>query len=90
MTKRLRVVVRGTVQGVGFRYAVADVARRLRVAGHVRNLPDGALEAEIEGDDGDVQEVLTFLQEGPPAAHVTAVNVEDVAPNGQPGFRITR
>jgi acylphosphatase len=88
MTKRLRVVVRGTVQGVGFRYATADAARRLRVAGQVRNLPDGAVEAELEGDDRDVDAVLAFLQDGPPAARVTGVSVEDLEPRGQTGFRV--
>lgn len=88
VTRRVRAVVRGRVQGVGFRYSTADAARRLGVAGHVRNLPDGSVEAVLEGADDDVAAVLTFLRAGPPAARVTAVTVTDVVPRGETHFRI--
>jgi acylphosphatase len=88
MTRRIHVVVRGRVQGVGFRYAALHAARRSGVAGYVRNRPDGAVEAEVEGDDVAVGAVLAFLRTGPPSAEVTGVEVSDVAPRGQAGFDV--
>ncbi len=88
MARRVHVVVRGRVQGVGFRYATVDAARRCGAAGYVRNRPDGAVEAEVEGTDAAVEAMLAFLRSGPPAAHVTDVEVTGAAPRGEPGFRI--
>ena len=50
MTKRVRVIVSGRVQGVGFRYTTERVAEGFRVAGFVQNLPDGRVQAVAEGD----------------------------------------
>jgi acylphosphatase len=88
MTRRIHVVVRGLVQGVGFRYAALHAARRSGVAGYVRNRPDGAVEAEVEGADDAVEAVLAFLRTGPPSAEVTAVEVSDVAPRGEARFDV--
>ncbi|HTA18932.1 MAG TPA: acylphosphatase, partial [Polyangia bacterium] len=52
--KRLRAVVRGRVQGVGFRASAASEARRLQLTGWVRNQLDGTVETEAEGDDAAV------------------------------------
>jgi acylphosphatase len=51
---RSRLRVEGLVQGVGFRAAAAQTARRLHLSGFVRNLPDGCVEAAVEGDPADV------------------------------------
>lgn len=88
MTRRIHVVVRGHVQGVGFRYATIDAARRVGVAGYVRNRPDGAVEAEVEGDDTSIAAMLEFLGAGPPAARVRDVEVTDVAPRGETAFGV--
>ncbi len=74
--KRFRAVVRGRVQGVGFRAAATNEARRLRLTGWVRNLFDGTVEVEAQGDDAAVESFLAWLRRGPSYAHVTSVNPE--------------
>jgi len=78
---RLRVVVRGRVQGVGFRWFVREAARRRNLAGWVRNLADGAVEVAAEGSGDDVQALRSELAVGPSGARVDAV--DDVA-GGEP------
>jgi len=74
---RLHVVVRGRVQGVGFRYFVQEAARALDLAGWVRNAVDGSVEVEAEGTDGDLAKLRATLGDGPRGARVESV--EDVA-----------
>jgi acylphosphatase len=85
---RRRVIVHGGVQGVGYRYTARLEAERLGVAGWVRNRPDGAVEAEVEGDEASVQAMLDWLAEGPPGAVVRTTEVSEVEPGGERGFRI--
>lgn len=85
---RRRVVVHGGVQGVGFRYSARREADRLGIAGWVRNRADGAVEAELEGDEASVQAMLDWLAEGPPGAVVRSTEVAEAAPTGERGFRI--
>lgn len=84
------MTVRGRVQGVGFRATVERAARRLPVAGFVRNTPDGSVEAEVEGEPDAVEALAAVLREGPTAALVTAVDVAELEPLGETGFRVTR
>jgi acylphosphatase len=63
------------VQGVGFRYAAADEARRLRLRGWVRNLDSGAVEAVFEGPRGQVVDMVKWCQDGPPGSYVRDINV---------------
>ena len=86
MTVRVRVRVRGRVQGVGFRYATVRAAARHGVAGVVRNLPDGSVQVEVEGDRESVDAVLGFLREGPPSAVVDEVDVVRLPVRGEVGF----
>ena len=87
---RARIRVKGLVQGVCFRQSTADEARRLGLAGWVRNLDDGSVEAEAEGDRRLVEELVRWCHRGPPAARVEGVEVEWGAPRGAPGpFRVT-
>jgi acylphosphatase len=81
-SRRLRAVVRGRVQGVGFRYSTEDEANRLGLAGWVRNLPDGGVELEAEGEQGALDRLLAFLRQGPPAARVQTVVEEWLPPAG--------
>jgi acylphosphatase len=76
-----RFVVSGRVQGVGFRYFTQDVARREGATGWVRNLPDGRVEAHVEGDAEAVTRVERALRTGPRGArvHTMTVDVEDVS-----------
>ncbi|TLX96847.1 MAG: acylphosphatase [Thaumarchaeota archaeon] len=85
----LRVVVRGLVQGVLFRASMTEVARANRVDGWVRNRADGAVEALLEGDEGDVRKVLEWSEHGPRRARVDSVTVERQKKlRGLRGFRI--
>ena len=74
-----RVVVRGRVQGVGFRFSVVDVAREHGVVGWVRNRRDMSVEAWLQGDASAVQRVADWCRKGPPGARVTDVGVTDAA-----------
>lgn len=74
-----RCIVRGRVQGVGFRWFVARNAERMGVTGTVRNRADGTVEALLQAPSAaDVERMVERLREGPPAARVEAVEVEPV------------
>jgi acylphosphatase len=75
--KRVRVVVRGRVQGVGFRAATAHEARRLALTGWVRNVYDGSVEVEAWGPGPAVDALVAWLAKGPSYAHVTGIDVDD-------------
>jgi acylphosphatase len=84
-----RFVISGRVQGVGFRMFLQDHAAVEGVHGYVRNLPDGRVEAMIEGDEESVVRVERALRRGPSGAHVERVSVEDAVPTGRAtGFSI--
>ena len=78
-----RFVIVGRVQGVGFRYFTHDVATREGVTGWVRNLPDGRVEAFVEGDGDAVDRVELALRAGPRSARVDTVDVESELPSGR-------
>ena len=80
-------MVSGRVQGVGFRYALADEARARGVGGWVRNRRDGSVEAMLAGAQADVDAVVDWARHGPPAARVGAVTVE-AADGSFDGFEI--
>jgi acylphosphatase len=75
---RKRVIVRGRVQGVGFRWSAQAQAERLGVAGYARNLPDGTVQAELEGTEDAVRRMLDWLHHGPPYAEVDGIEVTDL------------
>ena len=81
----------GRVQGVAFRASAVDEAREIGLTGWVRNLPDGSVELEAQGDDAQVAALLAWCDHGPPAARVTGVVVEDRAPiDDERGFVLRR
>lgn len=71
-----RLVIRGVVQGVGFRYAMAAQARLLGVAGWVRNRRDGTVEAMVAGAAEPIAAMLAWSHHGPAGASVDHVMVE--------------
>jgi acylphosphatase len=73
---RLRAVVRGEVQGVGFRWAVQRHAGRLGLTGYAENLPDGSVRVEAEGEPGGLDELEAFLRQGPHWAEVRSLEAE--------------
>jgi DNA ligase D-like protein (predicted 3'-phosphoesterase) len=86
--KAVRLVVRGEVQGVGFRYATVGRARELGVMGWVRNGEDGEVLVHAEGPEAAVDELISFLGEGPPGARVTAVDQEATKVEGHEQFAV--
>ena len=87
---RRHVIVSGLVQGVGYRYLARKHAERLAVTGWVRNLADGTVEAEVQGDEAAVREMLRRLEAGPPGSQVTGLAVTELDPSDDEGFRILR
>jgi acylphosphatase len=85
---RRRVIVRGRVQGVWFRESTRQEAETAGVAGWVRNLPDGTVEAVFEGDAAAVERVLAFCRVGPSAAQVTALDVHEEAVVNDVAFEV--
>ncbi|MEU7015274.1 carbamoyltransferase HypF [Streptomyces sp. NPDC046385] len=82
------MVVRGVVQGVGFRPFVYALATGLRLSGHVTNTPDGVV-AEVEGDPADVASFCARLTpDAPPLARVESVETAEVTASGGSGFTI--
>lgn len=76
----LHVRVTGLVQGVGFRWFVREKARRLGLAGWVRNLPDGSVEVAATGDPGQIDLLIGELKKGPPGAVVDQIQPQSVPP----------
>ena len=69
----LHLAIRGRVQGVGFRYAMAEEAVRLGLRGWVRNRHDGSVEAIVQGPLEAVEAMQRWAARGPPSARVSAV-----------------
>jgi acylphosphatase len=78
---RIHVVVRGRVQGIGFRWFVREAARGLDVAGWVRNRTDGSVEVEADGPEAAIQSLRGALAQGPDGAVVSAL--DDLGPTGE-------
>ena len=80
---RAHVQVTGRVQGVFYRFSAAQEAARLGLTGWVRNLPDGSVEAVAEGPRDRVQAFVDWCWQGPPSAHVLAVDERWSTAEGQ-------
>lgn len=88
-TKRLVAIVRGDVQGVGFRWFVEREAARLGLEGWVANRADGSVEVVAEGDEDSLSQLLLQLWEGPPGSAVSDVDVRHEPARGNiVGFSI--
>jgi acylphosphatase len=83
-----RFVIGGRVQGVGFRWFTVEQADVEGLSGFVRNLPDGRVEAIVEGDAESVDRLERALRRGPRGARVDAFEVEPLEPAGYRGFGI--
>lgn len=88
---RVRVVVSGRVQGVGYRQSAADEAERLGVNGWVRNLPDGRVEVVAEGDEAAIDALVAWCKRGPRLARVEEARITREPFRGEfDAFRIAR
>ena len=77
---RVHVVVSGLVQAVGFRWSTLKEAQRRGLTGWVRNLPDGRVEAEVQGPPHAVRALVEHMATGPPSARVAGVETRDLEP----------
>ena len=82
------VWIAGRVQGVSFRAYTIDEASLRGVAGWVRNMPDGRVEAMFEGDKAAVEAMIAWCRKGPPEARVRSVEVMWEEPRGEVGFGV--
>jgi acylphosphatase len=85
---RVRVRVRGRVQGVFFRAEARERAESLGVAGWIRNAGDGSVEAVFEGTDEHVDSLLAWCRRGPAGARVEEVEAVREEPAGEAGFQV--
>ncbi|HOF20611.1 MAG TPA: acylphosphatase [Bacteroidales bacterium] len=81
-----RIRVYGFVQGVGFRWNAAREARRIGIAGHVRNMPDGSVYIEAEGSREQLEKFTEWCREGP--GYVESVETESSVPVNYRDFKI--
>jgi acylphosphatase len=86
-----KFLIRGDVQGVGYRFFAQRAAARHQVSGHVRNCPDGSVEVIVEGSPGAIEEFKKDLVTGPQWSRVEQIEEISLEPTGlYPGFRIER
>ncbi len=81
--KRIHVLIDGKVQGVFYRSSLQQEAKTHGIAGWTRNLPDGKVEALLEGEDQQVAAVLEWIWKGPPRAVVRKVEWTEEAYRGE-------
>lgn len=87
MTAR-RYILRGRVQGVGFRYFAYEVAHCLGIQGWVKNLGSGEVEIHAQGSDEAMREFLTRVRSGPGLALVKDIEAKEVEPQTYSDFQI--
>ena len=80
---RVHIYVSGRVQGVFYRSNTRKKALELGLKGWVRNLPDGRVEAVVEGEENQVDRLIQWCRRGPPSAVVTGLEVEKETPKGE-------
>ena len=83
-----RYLIRGRVQGVGYRYFAQKAAAQWNVSGYARNLEDGSVEVFAIGTAGQLSELAGTLRTGPPFSDVRSVDVLEAALENHKGFRI--
>ena len=79
--KRVRVTISGRVQGVGFRYFTRREGEHLGLVGWVKNLPNGDVEAEAEGDEAQVDTFVEAIRRGPPASRILNYQINEIPAN---------
>jgi acylphosphatase len=80
---RVHLIIKGVVQGVGFRHSTRMQASQLGLTGYVKNLPDGNVEVIAEGPSQAVNELLEWAKQGPPTAQVKQIDIDYEEANGE-------
>jgi len=88
--RALSIDVYGRVQGVGFRFFIYKKALECNVKGFVKNMPDGSVSIEVQGDEDDINRFLVYCHQGPPMSRVTEVKVGEIPPQDFGDFTIKR
>ena len=83
-TRRIRLIIRGRVQGVWYRGSAQEVAGELGLTGWVRNLSDGSVELVAEGESSALESLKVWCREGPLLARVYDIFEEQLTPCGEP------
>lgn len=86
--KRVQIKVEGNVQGVGYRFFTQRSACTLGIKGHVKNNPDGTVSIEAEGEPGQVDRFMEYVQKGPQWARVDQVSANEIPATGEKGFTV--
>lgn len=90
MIKNSKIRVRGEVQGVGFRAATKRMAIALGINGNIRNEADGSVLIEAEGDEGKMEEFISWCHKGPAQATVSEVQITSGVVQGFSEFVVSR
>lgn len=89
MASGVRLIVEGSVQGVGYRFFAARAAQELGIRGWVRNRPDGSVEAQASAEPAALDAFVRRLRQGPPGSRVSRVKVREFEGEGEgEGFDI--
>jgi acylphosphatase len=86
--KAIILTVFGKVQGVGFRYYTHKKALELKISGFVKNMNDGSVYIEAEGEPGQLEEFANWCEIGPSWARVVKIDRQDVPPTNPSGFNV--
>jgi acylphosphatase len=86
--KNIQINIYGRVQGVGFRYSALHKAQETGIRGYVKNMYDGSVFIEAEGDDTDVENFLLWCHKGPPWARIEQVKTTPGAIKNHTSFYI--
>ena len=79
--KRVRVIIGGRVQGVGFRFFTQREGERQGLVGWVKNLPNGDVEAEAEGNETQVDAFVEAIRRGPPSSRILSFQIDEIPAN---------
>jgi len=88
--KAYRIIARGIVQGVGFRYHTSEKANSLNLQGTVENQSDGSVLIYVQGEEAGLLEFLDWCHSGPSASTVKSLDYEIVQPSKYQRFQIKR
>ena len=82
------ITVSGRVQGVGYRAFALKMARSLGLVGYAKNMPDGTVKIEVEGNKEDLDHFVILCEKGPGWAYIEKINMIESPVQGYHGFKI--